>query len=51
MPRFKVGIKRFIKEVELPRGYIVIKVDRHEFLDSKGEVRTRYEIIYLEPAE
>jgi len=49
MPKFKVGIKRFKDEVELPPGFFIIKFERHEFLDSEGEVKVEYEVIYLEP--
>jgi len=49
MVKYKVRTKRFRERVELPRDIIIIKLERHESLDSKGEVSVEYEVIYLEP--
>jgi len=49
MVRYKVRSKRFRDRVELPRDIVIIRFERHESLDSKGEPKVEYEVVYLEP--
>jgi len=47
--KYKLRRKRFTERVELPREFVVIKTETRRYIDSGGEVRTEYEITYLEP--